>query len=120
LDHGDLTSQVWNTGADRRTFALVCLVNDDQVRATIRQSGQELARAVGRAVVNNDELLVERQRIDPLDQLDDRRGLVIRRDEEANSQGHRSYGRAEAACRLSLVDWSAAGDALRKGDRELN
>jgi len=76
LDHGDLAVEVRQRDADRRAFAAVLLADDDDVLPVLPVV-EHTARAVGRTVVDDDDLLVELECVDTRKQLADGRGLVV-------------------------------------------
>src|SRR5207237_5214033 len=86
-----------HAAAHRRALTAVRLAEEHDAVAVAGEPLHYLGRAVGRAVVDDDDLGVELELRDPLQHLADRRGFVVRGDEERDSQQTRrepSGGRA--------------------------
>ena len=87
LDDDDLAGGVPEPGAQRGALALVDLVEDDrQVGVARSHLAEDLAGAVGRAVVDDDDLLADRDGADPAEDLVDRLLLVVDRDDDREDQ----------------------------------
>src|SRR6266508_3261614 len=70
----------------RRTLAAVLLAHDLDAVA-VRPLLEHARRLVRRPVVDDDDLLVELERVNALEHVADRRLLVVRRDDERDSTG---------------------------------
>src|SRR4051794_27502568 len=84
-------------GADRGSLALVFLADEDDV-VTIAPPGlDEVARPIRRAVVHDDDLLLQVETVDTVEDLDDRRRLVVGGHEECDTHGGEPTARARRA-----------------------
>jgi hypothetical protein len=87
LDHRDVAVRVRDRRAHRRALAAVVLADDDDAVTSIAPALDEFARAVRRAVVDDDDLLVEVECPHGVEQRLDRRRLVVGRHEEGHAHG---------------------------------
>ncbi len=87
LDDGDLPVGVWDGRANRRTLAAVFLMHEHDVVASFAPALDQITRPVGRAVVYDDDLLLEVERPDRVEDGADRRRLVVRGHEEGHTHG---------------------------------
>src|SRR6059058_4387808 len=88
LDDRDVAAHVGDGGPHRGALALVVRLEDEHeaVRRRVRRRGAQLlehgARPVGRAVVDDDDLLWEADGHDPLEEGPDGADLVVHRDDD--------------------------------------
>src|SRR5574341_180384 len=84
LDEDDVAGHVLDGGADRCSLAAIARVEEEvhlpPVVAT--QSFQDLTRSVTRGVIHEDDLLVIRDRLNPLEEQFDRLPLIIDRNDD--------------------------------------
>jgi len=92
LDHHDLTVDVVEPGADRGALASVGLSDDGRPRPRHLPRLEDHGRCVGRPVVDDDHLLVEAERLDPVEHRPDRRSLVEGGDDERHPDRRRLAG----------------------------
>ena len=83
LEDDDVTVDVRDPGAKRRTLAAVGLPHDRDAVASLPRF-QHGGRVVGRSVVHDDHLLLQRQGLDPFEDLANRGGFVVRRNDEGD------------------------------------
>jgi len=77
------------------SLALVFLADEDDV-VTIPPPGlDEVTRPIRRAVVDDDELLLQVETVDTIEDLDDRRRLVVGGYEECDTHGGAAYREGE-------------------------
>ena len=76
-----------NRSTDRRTFPAVRLPEEHNSVVVRGKALDDVRGAVGRAVVHDDDLRVESERVDPVEHFADRRGFVVGGDQEGNAHG---------------------------------
>ena len=82
LDENDVPAGFLDAATDRGAFSLVDrLENVPDLRPLIRQRGDHVLRSIGRLVVDDDDLLVDRNFLDPAQQLRHRGPLVVAGDD---------------------------------------
>ena len=87
LDQQDLAPAPPDRRPDRPPLALVRLVEDDPNAFAPVPRLEDLARAVGRGVVHDDDLLLDRHRGDEPEDLVDRARLVVDGDQDGELHG---------------------------------
>jgi hypothetical protein len=92
LDEGDVAGHARDAGAHGRTFTAVLRLQDhlEAVLRRVRRGApdlvEDLARAVGRAVVDHHDLLADRHGHDALEQRPHRAYLVVDRDDDGQRE----------------------------------
>ena len=112
LDDHDLAARLRQRGADRRPLAAVPLVEAGPDRQAGGELGQDLARAVARAVVHHDDLLVDRHRQHAPQQRFQGGVLVVNRDEDGKERGTQDGPRIRVAAR-GAADTAPGNDVGR-------
>ena len=87
LDDSDVAVHVRNRRPNGGALAAVLLTDQHDGVLPCAPLFDEVAAAVGRAVVDDDDLLVELERPDGVEHGHDRRGLVVGRYEEGDPHG---------------------------------
>jgi hypothetical protein len=92
LDHGDVAVDVRDRRPDGGALAAVALAQHDPPVAAVVPALQDVGRLVGRAVVHDDHLPVEVERLHALEELGDRGPLVVGRNQERDPHGRSLAG----------------------------
>ena len=119
LDDDDVAARLGDAAADGRPLPLVHRLEDvADLRPLLRERRDDVARAVGRAVVDDDDLLLDRHRPHPAQQLRHRRALVVAGDDDGK-EGERVRMHGARVCSWRDLETAPTGDASTKHNEAL-